>query len=173
MEIVYATIAIIVGYIIIKFIIIPWHSKKTIYSLLTNIANDNNFTIEKKNRKPYKFKLITPTITLYIDFIIVPKYSTVTINSFRTWRLSWGNKPIRAGKTYPHTRYLNELKDFLSFTPNAQNGQKVVIIYKRTERLLMYINESELKFVTSKDRPHNLKVIEFRNLESNFDDLLQ
>lgn len=172
MEILYIAATLIMAYILIQFIVLPKIRYNNLYNTLKVLVNNNNFTIEVCKKKPYSFKISTATVNLYISFINIPKNSIVTINSSKTWRLSWGGSPSKPGRSYPNNRYLSEIVNFLVTKIDDPKAQKVVILYKRTENVLMYVNESELELVSSKDSPHGIKVIQFVDLKKDFLDLI-
>lgn len=172
MKILYVTIVVIVIYFILQLIVLPKIRYNNLYKTLKEISKKNDYHFEVAKRKLYDFKITTTQKNLYLTFISVPKNSIVTINSLRTWRLSWGGSPAKPGRNYPNQRYLNELTNFLLAKIDDEKAQKVVVVYKTTEKILMYINESELEIVTSKDNPHGLKVIQYIDLAKDFSDLI-
>lgn len=172
MKILYFAIGVIFVYFIIQLIVLPKIRYNNLYNTLKEIAEKNNYHFEVVKNQLYDFIIYTTNKNLYLTYVKVPRNSIITINSLRTWRLSWGGSPSKPGRNFPNQRYLNELSNFLLTKIDDENGQKVVIVYKKTEKVLMYINESELEIVTSKNSPHGLKVIQYNNLEKDFFDLL-
>lgn len=162
--------------LLVVFVYPSYHyskATKNVYQTLMEIAKQNNYELRKVSKKPYSYILISPRYNLYITSLYIPSNSQIVINSYRTWQLFWGGSSKNKGRSYPNNRFLNELSSFLHLKLENPNDRKVVILYKKTENILMYINENELEPVTSKDLPHGLKVIEYDKLLDEFENLLK
>ena len=56
---------------------------------------------------------------------------------------------------------------------NYEDGTtKIIAFYPETEKIMMYINESEIKFVKSSDSPYRMKYISFSDLDEKMNDIL-
>lgn len=139
--------------------------KKEIINKLSKLSSDNGYEFIVNKDKTF---LIKGEKTLLIDYVEIPPNSSVTINSKSTWCLRWGGK--RYGRGYPNQRYLNELNDFLKLKVDYI---KVIILYKTTEKILMYLNESEIATVDEGKKVYDYKVVTFDNLENVFPKLFE
>lgn len=131
--------------------------------------------IERYSAKEYKkeiydFVIERENIKLYIKLVDIPSNSMITINSKDTWKLSYGGSKDNLGRSYPNEKYLDELKSFLKLKINDEhNYLKVILLNKETEKIVRYLNESELEVVTVNDAPYGYKVMSL----SKFDEELQ
>ena len=155
----------IVLFIIIIFVYAIIKNKKIdkeIESKLFDLSNKNNLILEKgkdfdcliKNNEGELLKILVCKI---------PPNSSVTINSRETICLRWGG--ARYGRSYPNQRYLNEVYNFLKVKDEVM---KVLLLYKTTEKILKYLNESEIATVNEGDTTYDYKVVTFNNLDDNF-----
>lgn len=172
MELLYIAIASVVLVLLFYGIIFPTFRMKNINKKLSRLSEKHGFKIKRVQGEYYSHIITTPEYNLYISSINVPSNSQLVINSFRTWQLFWGGSSNNPGRSYPNKRYLSEVTPFLNLKLTDPKARKVMIIYCRTEKVLMYINESELIDVSSTDLPHGLKVIQFERLEEEFTNLI-
>lgn len=123
--------------------------------------------------KEYDFLLEGDELTFQVKIVAIPSNSTVTINNKWTWKLSWGGSKYNKGRAYPHNRYLHEVSGFLKqVTKKEKPTIKLVILYQDTERILMYLNESELDVITPDKTPHGYKVTTLKSIYKDFPSLL-
>ncbi|MCK9470381.1 MAG: hypothetical protein WC006_04860 [Bacilli bacterium] len=160
-------------YIVWTIGIMPRIQKKEVKNVLETVAEKNGYKIKNETNKKYDFVLEGTSETKYskilIKIAIVPRISTITINSKNTWNLHYGGSG-KPGKGYPYNRYLNELIPHLNMEVN-QEELKLVLIYKGTMKIQKYINESELEIVNYKNKVYDYKVISYEDLNSHFQDL--
>lgn len=172
MEILYIAVALIVILFVMNVIVLPNIRFKKMYTLLSSFI-DRGFVVEVVKSKNYDFILESKDVILYIKYTAIPSNSSVTINSKSTWRLQWGGSKNRPGKSYPHDRYLNELSPFLKETIKKEKPfMKVIILYPSTEKILMYLNESDLDIVDIKKTPYGYKVTTFENFVDDFNEII-
>lgn len=140
---------------------------KEINEKINKICLDNNYSI-LGNDKVSDFCIDANGKKIKICIVNIPKNSSVTINSRLTWCLRWGGK--RVGRSYPNQRYMNELIPFLKL--EDKDVLKLVVLYKSTEKVQKYLNESEIDVVKSGELVYDYKVVCFNELEEIFNDLL-
>lgn len=140
-------------------------TKKMIYETLFKLSEQNSFSIQKSNNKLYDFILENENNIIYIKYISIPKNSSITINSKTTWCLRYGGGN-RAGRAYPNKEYLSDLTNFLKkdFVTD-KNVRKIVLVYPSTEKLLKYINESEIITVKQSDIVYGTQIIMFNSID--------
>src|SRR5690554_2669739 len=161
-------IAIIVLSGVIKYIIIPLSRNKKIEEGISRFAND--YHIEKAKAKPYDYLLSNDLKDVFLKIIPIPKDSAVTINNVSTWKLQWGGNPYKLGRSYPNERYLHEVINFIQSKPESDKPFiKIIILYPGTEKILRYLNESELDIITPDKTPYGYKVTTFVDFEKDFE----
>ncbi len=144
---------------------------KSITTKLEIIALENNFKILDAKDARYNKIIETETTAYYIKYIMIPKNSSITINSNTTWCLRYGGGN-RKGRNYPNKEYLNYMKPFLSATfTNAKKVQKLVILYPSTEVVLKYLNESDIAVVKFNEAAHGIKLINYTDIDQKFIEL--
>lgn len=160
-------------YIIIIIIVILYF---TLMTLIPKIKYNKAITILQtySSFKKHKNKLYDVTISneekrIYIKIVDVPKNSCVTINSKSTWHLSYGGSNDY-GKAYSNSKYLYELSSFLKWEiKDTTPYEKVILINKRTSKVLMYLNESELAEVPFVTKVYDYKIIQLQNIEKDLE----
>ena len=171
MEFIYIAIALILVFSGYKFIIYPSIITKNINQLLEKYKDKYN--IEKGIKKSYDYILEDDKKIIPLKFISVPRNSQITINNISTWKLQWGGDGAKPGRSYPNERYLHEVIPFIK--QNHQSEKKIVkiiILYPRTEKILRYLNESELDIITPEKTPYGYKVTTYTNFDEDFDTLI-
>ncbi len=172
MEMIYIAIVVVLLTLFYNIFILPIQRNKKITDKLS-VFEKQGFILMKEEKKPYDYTLDSENLTIYIKFVYVPKHSIITINNRSTWRLSWGGNPNKPGRPFPNHRYISEIDDFSKFTIKKEKKTlKLFLIYEKTEKILMYLNESELDFVTTKTSPYGYKVSNFSSIEEDFNDLI-
>ena len=159
---------VLITIICVIFGVIKSHKiNKEIYDKLLKLTKLNNLILEKGKETDY---LISngEEILLKIFICKIPSNSSITINSRETISLRWGGS--RYGRSYPNQRYLNEAYTFLK---KKDEVMKVLLLYKNTEKILKYLNESEIATVNEADTTYDYKVVTFDNLDSNFNKLFE
>ena len=154
--------ALVIAFIILMFIFptIKFNKAKT------KLSNYKNFKIYKN--KNYDFSVENEELKLYIRVVDVPKNSMITINSKDTWCLSWGGSSKDYGRAYPNKKYLDELKSFLKQDISSDKKYyKVVLINECTEKIVRYLNESELAVVNFDDTVYGYKIMELTKIEEH------
>lgn len=163
---------VIAGLLIIIGIISYFITKaknKIIYDEIELFVREKGFNFEKVNNSNYNIVLSNDELKIYICLIKIPSNSSVTINSKTTWCLRFGG--LRVGRNYPNKRYMNEITGFLK-QDIEKNERKIIVLYPNTEKILKYVNESDLCLISSKDTPYGYKVVTYPNLYKDFDLLL-
>ena len=172
MEFVYAAVGVIVIALIYDMLILPKIRFNKLHELFTKLET-RGFLLEVLKGRFSDFILESNHIMLYIKVVSIPDNSAVTINSKDTWQLSWGGNKANKGRLYPRKRYLDEVVPFIKEVIKQEKPfKKIVILYPSTEKILRYLNESELEIIDSKKTPHGYKVVNFTDFESDFNDLI-
>lgn len=172
-EYIIAGVAIAIFYLVWSMGIKPNMQKKEIKKVLDDIANKNNYNIVVTQKASYDFVLESNVESKYkkifIKISVVPRVSTITINSKNTWNLHYGgtNSP---GKGFPYNRFMDELKPYLNMKVE-DNELKLILVYRETLKVQKYLNESEIEIVDFKEKVYDYKVINFEELVAHFEDL--
>ena len=157
----------IISFIILFFIVmilIPKLKYNKAKKILLTYEN-----IKEVKNKCYDFICELIDFKYLIKVIDIPSNSMITINSKETWALSWGGSSKDLGRAYPNQKYLDELKPFLLMKlKDEQKSMKLIILIDSTEKVVRYLNESELEVVTFNDKPYGYKVLELKKIEDEF-----
>ena len=162
---------IILGALALAFIILMVIVPQVKYNNAKKIlSNYPNFTEHK--RKLYDFTIETEEVKLFIRMIDVPSNSMIQINSKDTWVLQWGGSSKDFGRSFPNKKYLDEIKDFLKKDfQSDKKTYKIILVNKETEKIVRYLNESELAVVTFNDTVYGYKIMELNKIESQMNEL--
>ena len=160
-----AIIIFVISFVICK-VVISSKRNKEIRNKLNKLALENNLKIEKGKDCDY---LLIGEKTIKVAICFIPSNSSVTINSRSTWCLRWGGK--RYGRGYPNQRYVNEMVGFLKMKVK-EDEKKVIILYKDTEKLLKYLNESEIATVEFGEVAYDYQVLSFLKIDDYFKEIL-
>lgn len=166
-------IAVVVLALFFDMLIVPRLRFKKQYELFSSFE-ELGFICEVLKGKKADFILESNDIILMIKTIVIPTNSSVTINNKDTWELAWGGSSENKGRAYPRKRYMGEVIDFLRETIKLEKRiVKVVVLYPNTEKILRYLNESELEIITGKNTPYGYKVTTFERFTEEFSDLIK
>ena len=168
MELLYIALAIMVLGLIFQQLVVPFIEQKKMLTLLTQLeASGYNITIEKN--QGYQYAIENKDYLYLLSVCSIPSNSTVTINSKDTWHLAWGGNPKDRGRSYRHDRYLTELTTFLKRDYHFDKPIiKIVLLYPSTEKVLRYLNESELDIITPDKTPYGVKVTTYKTFIEDF-----
>jgi hypothetical protein len=94
----------------------------------------------------------------------------ITINSKDTWVVQWGGSSKDFGRAYPNKKYLDEIKDFLKKEYESEKKvYKIIVINNSTEKIVRYLNESELAVVSYKETIYGYKIFELSKIEEQME----
>ena len=163
---------IILAFIVLCFIIGNIITNKKIFKFL-NSFNDR-YQLIKAKRKSYDYVLRTEDLDIYLCVLKVPKHCEICINSKETWKLSYSFTKNDPGKAYSSFRYLNEIEYFLKNDIITKRPYlKVVFLYKRCDKIVRYLNETELDVIDITKSPYGYKITSFENFSADLDILLK
>lgn len=172
MEMIYIAIGVVLISLLYTAFILPIVRHKEIIKKLSTFEKQG-FILLRENNKPYDYTLESDDLLIYIKFVFIPRNSMITINNRATWRLSWGGNPSKLGKPYPNHRYMKEIVEFANFhVKKEKKTLKLFLVYDKADKIIMYLNESELDFVTAKNMPYGYKVTNFSSIEEDFNDII-
>ena len=172
MEFLYIFLGLMALVIVVDFAVKPFVRSKDISTLLNEISSLYNLTLTKVKHKDYHYILENDKAIFYIRILDVNIPSCITVNNKTTWSLTWGGPKNNPGRRYPNQRYVNELIEFLKDEYKSEKRVvKIVLVYKRAEQILKYINESELKEITVKDYAYGIKVINYTSFKESFEEI--
>ena len=143
------------------------NAKKCIYDFIANKGVNVSWG-SKKNC--YDYVITNKDNKYYVKLSVIPANSCVTINYKDTFVLRYGGTKDQIGRSYPKERYMNELVAFLN---SSYNGQKIVLFYPSTERVLKYLNESDIGIVNYTDTPYDMKVMNTDDFKNHFEEIIK
>ena len=173
MEILYVAIGLMVIAMGYTQLYLPRKSHKQIIEKLS-LLEAKGYMLSSAKDKAYDYMLESEEVEIYIKCVFIPKHSNVTINAKSTWRLSWGGNPSKLGRSFPHHRYMPEVEEFSKWI--IKKDKKIVklfMLYPHTDKILMYLNESELEIVTPLMTPYGYKVSNFITIEEDIEMLIK
>lgn len=157
---VYIVIGAIVALFIFMMVIMPIIKFNQAKKVLMNYPNFKEY-----HNKHYDFTIETDEVKLFIKMVDVPKNSMITINSRDTWCLSYGGSSD-PGKAYPNKKYLDEIKEFLKNEYKSDKiTHKVILINSSTEKIVRYLNESELAVVKLTEKVYDYRIIQLTQID--------
>lgn len=157
---IYVIIAIGVFFLgfIIYTIVSPMKQRGSYETNLKNALNElGEHELTKVKNVPYDFNLKINNKEYLIKTITVPSFAEVQVNSKTTWEIKYGAGDV-PGKAQPFKKYLSNISQFMHLKPN-DNQIKVVVVIPRAKKIVMYINECEIVFVTPQTNVHGTRII--------------
>jgi len=159
----YVLIIIVIGFGV-YLVVNPMLTRKNIYQLFLDNQNKDGkerYEIIEARKKSYDYCLKAEYVHLYIRYVSIPSNSQICINAKETWALSYGGNQKNKGRVYPNKTYLDELTHFLQNDIKGDElALKVILLYKKTEGIVRYLNESELETIDIKKTPYGYKVMQ-------------
>lgn len=159
-------IVIILIILIILFTINIVKKEKTKVSELNDFFNQLhklNYEIIECQKECYYLEVKNKNITFIIKLITIPEFAEIQINNQTTWEIKYG-AGSKIGKSQPYSKYLKNINDFMNFPVNNQQI-KVVIVSPAPKKIVKYINECEIEFVTPYTNVYGTRLISYKNLD--------
>lgn len=155
-----AFIVLIVIIAIVANIITSVNNQSTYEDELKKYLNSHNisFTMEKAKHSAYSFVLSIEDTKYLIKMIHLPTDADLQINSKTTWEVKYGAGK-NPGRAHPHSSYLGSNIDVFMNLHTNENEKKIVVVVPKPRKIVMYINESEIVFVTPSTNVHGTKII--------------
>ena len=151
-------IGVIILGIIIYTIVSPIKNRSTYETnLKTQLDKLGNYELEKPKNVPYDYLVKINNKEFLIKTISVPNHAEVQVNSKTTWEIKYGAGDV-PGKAQPFKKYLSNISQFMHYK-NNDNQVKVVVVIPKAKKLVMYINECEIVFITPQTNVHGTRVI--------------
>lgn len=160
-------IIIIVIVLIILFTINIVKKEKTKVSELNDFYNQLhklNYEIIECQKECYDLEIKNKNITFIVKLITIPEFAEIQINNQTTWEIKYG-AGNKIGKSQPYSKYLKNINDFMNFPVNNNQQIKVVIVSPTPKKIVKYINECEIEFVTPYTNVYGTRIISYKNLE--------
>lgn len=122
------------------------HDKSTIEESFANKIKELGYEISNIENKCYDQIIKNDKITFIVKNIKIPEYAEIQINNKVTWEIKYGagNTP---GKAQPYKKMLKDISEFMNLETNT-NEIKLVIASPNPKKIVKYINECEIVFVT-------------------------
>lgn len=166
----YVIIGLVALYFVWQFFIYPKiRLHKIVDTIKMSVGEEVKITFPFKDKSRITFE--DQNVIFDVKYISVPAYSLLTINSKVTWKVSYGGNPNKPGRIYPNERFLTELKPFLR--AQSEEAVKIVILYGKVEKKVMYLNESELEILAPTSKPHGIYVLTLAEMKENYRKILE
>lgn len=167
----FIVLTIIIILILVR-IIIKIKTDKDIFNLLNKYGD--KYTLVKARKKAYQYVLRTDDLDIYVCVLKIPPHSQICINAKETWKLSYNTFKKDKGSGYSASRYLSEIEYFLKNDINTnKNYLKLILVYKDTEEIVRYLNETELDVIDFSKTPYGYKITTYTNFSRDLDILLK
>lgn len=161
---------------IIIIIVIALIALGVVIAVLTNNENNKSkeiqnylnkiqelgYNISNEENKPYDYLISNENTTFIVKLIKIPEYSEIQINNKVTWEVKYGAGNT-VGKAQPYKKYLKEIEPFMNLDVD-NSFTKVVIATPKPKKMVKYINECEIVFVTPKTDVYGVKLISLNDL---------
>lgn len=145
--------------IIIYTLIIPKVLSNSFENNLKQYLDNNQISYNLEPSKNRLFNLeLTINETIYLLKIInIPNNAEVQVNNMTTWEVKYGagNHP---GKAQPNHKYLSGIAGFMNYKPQT-NEKRIVVMTPKSKKIVMYINECEIVFVTPTTNVYGVNII--------------
>jgi hypothetical protein len=161
---------------IIIIIVIALIALGVVIAVLTNNENNKSkeiqnylnkiqelgYNISNEENKPYDYLISNENTTFIVKLIKIPEYSEIQINNKVTWEVKYGAGNT-VGKAQPYKKYLKEIEPFMNLVVD-NSFTKLVIATPKPKKMVKYINECEIVFVTPKTDVYGVKLISLNDL---------
>jgi hypothetical protein len=161
---------------IIIIIVIALIALGVVIAVLTNNENNKSkeiqnylnkiqelgYNISNEENKPYDYLISNKNTTFIVKLIKIPEYSEIQINNKVTWEVKYGAGNT-VGKAQPYKKYLKEIEPFMNLVVD-NSFTKLVIATPKPKKMVKYINECEIVFVTPKTDVYGVKLISLNDL---------
>ncbi|MBE6130752.1 MAG: hypothetical protein E7183_03450 [Erysipelotrichaceae bacterium] len=144
--IIFIVLAVITAVVLILVFTKNANIKSSIEESFYNKIKTLGYEITNIENKCYDQIIKNSEITFIVKIIKIPEYAEIQINNKVTWEIKYGagNTP---GKAQPYKKYLKDIENFMNYTPQ-DNEIKLVIATPNPKKIVKYINECEIVFVT-------------------------
>jgi hypothetical protein len=132
--------------------------QKAVIQLLTSSDLYDNFKLSNDPR--YDFEKRIGNTTYVFKLVTIEENAEVTINSPVAWEMHFGGGEY-FGKPYKNCRFLKNVVPFLNWDTESS---KVVIFSPEAKRILKWVNESEMIFVTPSMKINGIYVLNLDQL---------
>ena len=161
---------------IIIIVVIALIALGVVIALLTNSENTKaqeienylnkikelGYNISKEENKEYDYVISNNSSSFIVKLIKIPEYSEIQINNKVTWEVKYG-AGNKVGNAQPYKKYLKEIEPFMNLVVD-NSFTKVVIATPKPKKMVKYINECEIVFVTPKTDVYGVKLISLNDL---------
>jgi hypothetical protein len=137
------------------------NKSKEIQNYLNKIQ-ELGYNITNEENKPYDYLISNENTTFIVKLIKIPEYSEIQINNKVTWEVKYGAGNT-VGKAQPYKKYLKEIEPFMNLVVD-NSFTKLVIATPKPKKMVKYINECEIVFVTPKTDVYGVKLISLNDL---------
>lgn len=146
-DIIITIILVLIALAVIVFIFAKSEKNKaTIEESFYNKIKELGYEIIEKDDGVINQIIKNEQVTFLVKIIKVPEYAEIQINNKVTWEIKYGagNTP---GKAQPYKKMVKEISEFMNLETKT-NEIKLVIATPCPKKIVKYINECEIVFVT-------------------------
>lgn len=144
--IIFIVLAVIAVIVLILVFTKNANIKSSIEESFYNKIKDLGYEVTNIENKCYDQIIKNSEITFIVKTIKIPEHAEIQINNKVTWEIKYGagNTP---GKAQPYKKYLKDIAEFMNLEIK-ENEIKLVIATPNPKKIVKYINECEIVFVT-------------------------
>lgn len=139
-------IAIIALFVVVLIFTKNANIKSSIEENFYTKIKELGYEIKDVEFKCYNQIIKNNNVTFLVKLIKIPEYAEIQINNKVTWEIKYGagNTP---GKAQPYKKMLKDISEFMNLE-TKENEIKLVIATPSPKKIVKYINECEIVFVT-------------------------
>ena len=138
-------------------------NKSTIEETFYNKIKELGYEVTDVEYKCYNQIIKNEQVTFIVKTIKIPEYAEIQINNKVTWEIKYGagNTP---GKAQPYKKMLKDISEFMNLKVQ-ENEIKLVIATPHPKKIVKYINECEIVFVTPYTDVYGTRLIGLGNTQ--------
>ena len=138
-------------------------NKSTIEETFYNKIKELGYEVTDVEYKCYNQIIKNEQVTFIVKTIKIPEYAEIQINNKVTWEIKYGagNTP---GKAQPYKKMLKDISEFMNLKVQ-ENEIKLVIATPQPKKIVKYINECEIVFVTPYTDVYGTRLIGLGNTQ--------
>lgn len=164
---VYSSVGIVSIYIFYMYLIKPTIIRKKITNNISLLKEGYEFSFWVSDNVNYDYIIRNKANRFLIKVLVIPSNSAITVNSRNTWSLAWGGNTKNRGRLKKHNKILENMSSFLNIKVKEEDV-KIIYLYKTTEKIQKYLNESEIEIFEYGDWCYDYKVTSHNTLKQDF-----
>lgn len=154
---------------IIVALIYQHKQKEKITNYLINILTKKGYKVSVSKTKQHDYIIESEKKLYLVKLIMANNRNEIVMANAQRWYLNAMRDSTKASK---NIRIASEIVPLVTYDVTSNKELvKVFLIYPGAGKIVKYVNESEIIFVTPKINCWNYKVINYGDIEEHFDEL--